>query len=96
MIKIIIISHKVQHLSYFCCTSILRFLADQSEFCIKENSKEIVIKKVVEEPFEKIVLFRFKDQDEHSPDMYWITKKEADVSNVTKLGISEEDIILLI
>ena len=63
---------------------------------IKENSKEIVIKKVVEEPFEKIVLFRFKDQDEHSPDMYWITKKEADVSNVTKLGISKEDIILLI
>ena len=65
-------------------------------FFMKNDSLQEVVKKVVEEPFEKIVLFRFKDQDEHSPDMYWITKKEADVSNVTKLGISKEDIILLI
>lgn len=39
MIKMII-SHQVQRLSYFCRTSILRFLADQSEFCIKENSED--------------------------------------------------------
>lgn len=39
-IKIIIISHKVQHLAHLYRTSILKFLANQSEFYIKENSED--------------------------------------------------------
>ena len=62
---------------------------------IKENSKPIIIKEVVEQPFEKLVLFRFENQEEDSPDIYWITNKEQDVSKIKKLGISKDDIIPL-
>lgn len=62
---------------------------------IKENSKPIIITKIAEQPFEKIVLFRFANQDKSSQDVYWITDKNTDISKVKKLGILREDIILL-
>ena len=62
---------------------------------IKENANEVIIIDVVEQPFEKLVLFRFKNQLEGTPDIYWEVEKDLDVSKIKKLGIKKEDVLLL-
>jgi len=61
----------------------------------KENANEIVIKDVMEQPFEKLVAFRFKNQNPSSKDLYWLTDKTTKVEEVTHLGFKNKDILLL-
>jgi len=61
----------------------------------KENSNEIIIKEVMEQPFEKIVVFRFKKQKEGSQDLYWLVDKKVDTKKVSRLGFKTSKILLL-
>ena len=61
----------------------------------KENSNEIIIKEVMEQPFEKLVVFRFKNQKEGSRNLYWLTDKSTDTKKVTRLGFKTSKILLL-
>lgn len=61
----------------------------------KENSNEIVIKEVLEQPFEKLVVFRYKNQKEGSKDLYWLTDKTTETKKVSRLGFKTSKILLL-
>jgi len=61
----------------------------------KENSNEIVVKEVMEQPFEKLVVFRYKNQKEGSKDLYWLTDKTTETKKVSRLGFKTSKILLL-
>ena len=61
----------------------------------KENSNEIIIKEVLEQPFEKLVVFRYKNQKEGSKDLYWLTDKTTETKKVSRLGFKTSKILLL-
>ena len=55
----------------------------------------IKIVHITEEPFERLVQFRFKKQIETSPDLYWLVPKDMDVENTKYLKIKEKDLLFL-
>lgn len=61
----------------------------------KENSQEIEIVDIIEQPFENLVRFRFKDQDKNSEPLYWLVDKKVDVSKVQKIGFKTESALYL-
>lgn len=61
----------------------------------KENSQEIEIVDVIEQPFENLVRFRFKDQDKNTEPLYWLVDKKVDVSKVQKIGFKTESVLYL-
>ena len=61
----------------------------------KKSGFEINITNVTEEPFEKLVQFRFAGQNEKTPDLYWLVSKEKDVSNIKYLEVEEKDLLFL-
>lgn len=61
----------------------------------KENSQEIEIIDVIEQPFENLIRFRFKHQDKNSEPLYWLVDKKVDVSKVQKIGFKTESALYL-
>ncbi len=62
-----------------------------------EKTKEkfdIEIIDVLEQPFEQLVRFKFKNQLDQNY-LYWELPKDVDVSKVKLIGIKEEDVLLL-
>ena len=60
------------------------------------NSNEIVIGDVFDEPFETTVLFRFRNQDERSQDVWWrLPKDRVPREQRLSVGISPVNILLL-
>lgn len=49
-----------------------------------------------EEPFEVRILFRYENQREHTPDLWWRVTKDRGLQNMPeKLGISSQNVLLL-
>ena len=62
----------------------------------EQNQNEIIIKDVIPQPFENLVRFKFKIQDENSQFIYWLTSKEKNnLANIKKLGFKNTDILFL-
>jgi molybdate transport system ATP-binding protein len=61
----------------------------------KENSNPIVIKEILQQPFEKLIVFRFKNQKEGSKDLYWLTDKSTETEKVSRLGFKTSKMLLL-
>ena len=62
----------------------------------KELSYDINIIEIVEEPFENMVLFRFANQKEGTPNIIWKTDKKEDINEETKkIYLNKSDIMLL-
>lgn len=61
----------------------------------KENSNPIIIKEVVNQPFEKLVVFKFIKQKEESSDIYWLVDKNLDVEKVNSLGFKTSKMLVL-
>ncbi|MCR5072970.1 MAG: ATP-binding cassette domain-containing protein [Clostridiales bacterium] len=60
------------------------------------NSNEIVIGDVFDEPFETTVLFRFRNQDERSQDVWWrLPKDRVPREQRLSVGIAPVNILLL-
>ena len=61
----------------------------------KKNGYEIQIIGISEEPFEKLVRFRFKNQNIDSEDVYWRINKKDTVDDVQYIGFNKKDILYL-
>lgn len=66
---------------------------------LKEDNKTFIypinIKDIEEEPFEYLIRFKYEGQKEDSEDIYYRTRKDKKITNITQLGFDEEDILLL-
>ena len=60
-----------------------------------KNGYEIQIIGISEEPFEKLVRFRFKNQNIDSEDIYWKINKKDTVSDVKYIEFDKKDILYL-
>ena len=61
----------------------------------KENNTPIEIVGVTEQPFENLIRFRFKNQKEDSPEIYWFTPKDLDTSKIKSVGFKTKDLLFL-
>ena len=63
--------------------------ARENVFPVKYSGKR-------EEPFEVRILFRYENQREHTPDLWWRVTKDRGLQNMPeKLGISSQNVLLL-
>ena len=62
----------------------------------RKNSNEIVISEVLDEPFETTVLFRFRNQNGESQDIWWkMSKERLPHERSLAVGIAPANILLL-
>ena len=76
-------------------TKYIGIRAHHFEIANARNSYPIKIINVTEEPFEKLVQFRFENQKAKSKEIYWLVPKDLDVENVRYLTINKKDLLLL-
>jgi molybdate transport system ATP-binding protein len=63
---------------------------------IMQNRRHVSFTGEVEEPFEYILQFRYDDQNENSPDVWWrIQKGNNDAGRPAELGVDPADVLLL-
>lgn len=61
-----------------------------------DNMFDIEVVDVIEQPFENLIRFRFKNQNKDTDLIYFLTKKDkTDYKKISKIGINKEDILLL-
>ena len=57
---------------------------------------DIEVVDVIEQPFENLIRFRFKNQNKDADLIYFLVKKDkTDYKKISKIGINKEDILLL-
>lgn len=62
----------------------------------RENVYPVRFSCVMEEPFETTIMFRFKDQPDGTPDLWWRVQKECWAGQMPEqLGISADKVLLL-
>ena len=64
----------------------------------KQNSHPVKLLGKIEEPFEDIIRFRYTEQPEGSPDLWWRLPKQFRPQNVSEdyaLGTSSANVLLL-
>jgi molybdate transport system ATP-binding protein len=63
---------------------------------IRQNRLPVTFTGEMEEPFEYILQFRYKNQDDESPDVWWrIAKGNKDAAMPQELGVAPADVLLL-
>lgn len=75
----------------------IKYVGIRAHAFTSEKTKEmfdIEIIDVMEQPFEKLMRFKFKNQLDKNY-LYWELNKDVDVSKVKRIGINNEDILLL-
>ena len=61
-----------------------------------DNTFDIEVVDIIEQPFENLIRFRFANQDKNTDLIYFLTKKDnTDYFKIKKIGLNKEDILLL-